>query len=80
MPAFENVLASDDGYLLLLQPADADASTRLWDVFGPGYRYLGTLEVPHHFSPRQVGRDFVLGTWKDELDIESVRIYGLVRP
>ncbi len=28
----------------------------------------------------QVGSDFVLGVWRDELDVEHVRLYELAKP
>ncbi len=49
-------------------------------VFGSDGIWLGSLELPPRFTPHHIGRDFVLGVWRDELDVESVRLYELVKP
>lgn len=42
--------------------------------------WLGSVELPLGFSPSHIGPDFVLGVWRDELEVEHVRLYGLVKP
>ena len=41
---------------------------------------LGTLSVPDRFVIHDVGRDFVLGKWTDDLDVEHVQMYELIKP
>jgi hypothetical protein len=38
-----------------------------------------TVELPVGLDPTHIGNDFVLGTWKDDVDVEHVRLYGLDR-
>jgi hypothetical protein len=50
-----------------------------WTVFSVDGAWLGSLEMPEGFDPLEVGEDYLLGVWRDELDVESVRVYGLER-
>lgn len=50
-----------------------------WDVFNPEGQYVGTVEIPLAFELFQVGSDEVIGRWRDELGVESIRVYGLVK-
>ena len=51
----------------------------VWGVFAPEGQLLGTLETPESLEVRQIGADFILGIWTDELDIKYVRMYTLER-
>jgi hypothetical protein len=51
-----------------------------WDVFSPEGEWLGPVSMPPRFTPWQIGRDFVIGSWMDELDVEYVLVYELVKP
>jgi hypothetical protein len=53
---------------------------RHWFVFDPGGRYLGRVETPTGLDVHQIGDDFVLGRWRDELDIEYILMYRLEKP
>jgi len=54
-------------------------------VFDPQGKMLGRLPVPlglvHNPMVRlDIGGDYLLGVWEDELGIQSVRMYGLIKP
>lgn len=51
----------------------------VWSVFAPEGYLLGTVETPERLQVRQIGPDFVLGIWTDELDVRYVRKYALER-
>jgi hypothetical protein len=51
-----------------------------WIVFSREGVWLGSLRTPAGFVLHDVGPDFVLGTWRDDLGVEYVRTYGLVKP
>ena len=60
----------------LLDPALTDG---IWyDVFDSDGRYLGPVRLPIRFTPLEIGRDYVLGVAKDELDVEYIELYDLV--
>ncbi len=59
-----------------------------FDVFAPDGTWLGTVSLPtglarayiHYLSPyMEIGEDYVLGVWTNELDVQSVRMYRLGR-
>ena len=51
-----------------------------WSVFDREGRWLGTVETPDGFRVQQIGPDWILGVEKDELEVEHVRMYPLVKP
>ena len=51
-----------------------------WSVFDPAGRWLGQVETPPGFDVMDIGADYVAGVWKDELDVEHVRVYALHKP
>jgi len=71
----------------------ADPAGRLWlrDVNPPGVhqetysvldtngRLLGDVAMPEGFRTFQIGPDWVLGLWRDALDVEHVRLHALLR-
>ena len=50
-----------------------------WDVFDPEGRWLTTLTLPKYYRAHDIGEDYILGVWKDEMDVEYVRMYALDR-
>jgi hypothetical protein len=54
-------------------------SGRQWHVFDPDGRYLGEVEVPGELRVVDVAADQVLGIWRDDLDVESIRRYRLIK-
>ena len=42
-------------------------------------RFLGFITMPDRFSPFSLRDDLLYGVWRDELDVESVRLYPLRR-
>ncbi|MGH7469523.1 MAG: hypothetical protein ACRENP_16350, partial [Longimicrobiales bacterium] len=51
-----------------------------WSVFASNGAFLGEVEVPASFIVSSITNDQVLGFWKDEFDVEHVRVYGLIKP
>jgi hypothetical protein len=50
-----------------------------WTVFDTAGRMLGVVEVPVGGRIRDIGADYVIGTWRTDLDVEQVRMYRLFR-
>ena len=44
-----------------------------------GGRWLGDIETPPNGRVWDIGNDYVLGVWQDELDVQQVRMYRLVK-
>ena len=51
------------------------------DVVSPEGRWLGTVEIPENLGRiLEIGDDYLLVTWRDELDIEYLRKHRIVKP
>ncbi len=75
-PAYGRLLADTDGNLWV---AEYDNEGR-WTVFDTEGRLLGAVEIPGRVRVVEIGSDYLLGVWQDEMDVETVRLYRLVRP
>ncbi len=49
-------------------------------VFGGEGIWLGTVVLPDRFDLYDIGDDYVLGRWQDDLDVVHVQLYELVKP
>lgn len=45
-----------------------------WEVFDAEGRYLGTIDMPHRFQPVTFEGDLLYGIWRDEFDVQYVRV------
>jgi len=57
----------------------ADPGPQEWDIFDAEGRLVGYLATPSDFEITDIGADFVLGFHTDELGVQTVRMYRLVR-
>lgn len=49
-----------------------------WDVFDAEGRYLGIVEMPFHFQPLGFHGNSLYGVWRDDLDVQYVRVMRIV--
>jgi hypothetical protein len=77
MPAYQDLQVDAEGHLWVQDYVQPGAERARWTVFDPQGVMLGVVEIPPRFRIYQIGSDFVLGRWTDELDIEHVQLYGL---
>ena len=80
MPFYRAVLVDDAGDLWVEDYAGPRDDSHAWSVFDAQGRLLGSVDMPEALRPTQIGRDYVLGVWRDELGVESVRLYALEKP
>ena len=78
-PAFAEMLADRAGYLWMLEYRMSREEAPVWTVFDPEGRVLGLVETPAGLEVFEIGEDYVLGSAKDELGVEYVRVWGLDR-
>lgn len=79
LPAFESLLTDEMGNLWAqIYEWDLHKPKR-WVVFDGEGVALGTIETPSGLQVEWVGRDAILGVWKDEFDVEYVRRHSLKR-
>ena len=77
MPVFSGLLVDDEGWLWAeLYRFEVLAPVR-WLVFDPNGEGVGSVDLPPDLDVWQIGRDFVLGVWEDELGVEYVRRHAL---
>lgn len=80
LPAFESLLVDRDGNLWAQSFEVPGAPERTWSVFTPEGRWLGEIRFPDRFRPLEIGVDYVLGRFGDELDVEHIQLWELVKP
>jgi hypothetical protein len=78
-PAFADLVVDPDGNLWALDFPRPGDERRRWVVFAPDGRALGAVETPPALRVLEIGRDYVLGVWQDDLDVEHVRLHELRR-
>jgi len=76
-PAFGRLLVDAQGNLWVAEHTPYPAEPLTWRVFDPDGRLLGAVRVPERFQIHQIGEDWILGVWRDDLGVEYVRMYGL---
>ncbi|MGD2152627.1 MAG: 6-bladed beta-propeller [Gemmatimonadales bacterium] len=78
-PAYGRLLVDSEGNLWVADYARERNDEGTWSVFDPEGRFLGSVETPTGGRVLQIGSDFVLGVWRDELDVEYMRLYELIK-
>jgi len=76
MPAHGRLLGDAEGKLWVQEYRVNDEPER-WAVFDPHGRFLGIVDMPAPGRVTEIGSDYVLGVWTDEMDVEQVRLYAL---
>ena len=80
VPPYSQLLVDSEDHLWVRDYKMSDTpGPEVWSVFSPEGQLLGTLETPERFEVRQIGANFMVGIWTDELDVRYVRMYGLDR-
>jgi hypothetical protein len=78
-PAYGSFLTDADGNLwvdVYRRPGDDQPR---WTVFDRDGRALGEVQMPGRFGIFQIGADFVLGRWTDDLDVQHVLMFELLK-
>lgn len=78
-PAYGSLVVDAAGNLWVSEYRRPGDEQPRWTVFDHSGRMLGVVETPERFTIHQIGSDFVLGRWADEMDVEHVRLYQLVK-
>jgi len=77
LPAYQRFLMSLTGELWVQDYQPPGDSVQWWTVFSGNGRALSRVELPPGLYAFEIGRDHVVGRWRDELDVEHVRVYRL---
>ena len=81
MPFFRSPFTDDEGRIWLpaYRPGVDETGVAPYTVIGAGGEWLGVVEAPPTFRILDVAGGLVLGVEADEMDVESVAVYELVR-
>jgi hypothetical protein len=79
MPAYRDLLVDSEGHVWVQEYQLPGAEQLRWTVFDPEGAMLGVVETPADLRIYQIGSDFVLGRWTDDLDVEHVQLYQLLK-
>lgn len=80
LPAYEEILVDRMGNLWVQLFEVPGAPERIWSVFDADAAWLGDVVFPDRFRPLEIGDDYVLGRFGDELDVEHIQIWELLKP
>ena len=79
-PAYSRLLLDKLGNLWVqgyLRPGESQPA---WNVFGSEGMQIAEVSTPPGLHVYEIGANYVLGKWQDELDIEHVQLYDLMKP
>lgn len=80
LPAYESLAVDRQGNLWVQLFEIPGARERVWSVFSAAGVWLCDVSFPDRFRPLEIGDDYVLGRFGDELDVEHVQMWDLVKP
>ena len=76
-PAYGRLVVDAEGSLWVSEYAPYPYQPTSWRVFSRDGSLLGDVRVPERFEVHQIGEDWILGTWRDEIDVEHVRLHRI---
>ena len=79
MPAYSGLIVDLEGNLWVGDYRRPGDDQPRWTVFDPDGAMLGVVETPQRFRIFEIGSDYVLGRGADELDVEHIQIYELLK-
>jgi len=79
-PALGDIHADALGHLWVEETRVPGEEVRNTTVFDPDGRMVGRVVLPSRFRVEEIGRDYVLGVWVDDLGVNYLRVYDLERP
>lgn len=80
LPLISGLLGDTEGNIWVESYGEPDDTASTWSVFSGDGRWLTDVEVPGGGRILEIGSTYLLGVWRDSLDVEQVRLYDLVRP
>jgi hypothetical protein len=80
LPAYSSFVTDIGGSLWVEEYRRIGDYSPQWSLFSPEGRWLGLVTGPVHFRATDIGADYVLGITTDELGLERVTMYQLIKP
>lgn len=79
LPPYRDLLVDRAGNLWVEAYLPPGKERAQWSVFDSASAMLGTVTLPPRLELLEVGEDYVLGLWHDELDVEIIQVYALAK-
>jgi hypothetical protein len=79
LPAYARLMVDRSDNLWIEQFPIPGKETRDWIVYGSSGQQVAVIALPRDFRVLEAGPDYVLGVWRDEFDVEYVRVYSLLK-
>jgi len=79
-PALGPIYADALGYLWVEETRMPDEEIRYTTIFDPEGRMVGQVVLPARVQVQEIGADYLLGRWADDLGVSYLRMYPLERP
>ena len=76
-PTFQSLVVDDEGWLWAQTYQESPDDAVTWLLFDPDGRGRGSVVMPEGLSVSSISRDYVLGVWRDEFDVEYVRLHRI---
>ena len=76
-PAYGQLLVGTDGRLWVAESTFWYLTARRWHVFDASGRRIAMVYLPERFRLLDAGVNYVLGVWRDHLDVEHVQAFEL---
>jgi hypothetical protein len=77
MPAYDDFMVDADGNLWVMRARVLRSDPASADVFDSSGRLLGSVRLPANVKLFEIGSEYVLGVWKDDMDLQHVRMYSI---
>jgi hypothetical protein len=78
-PAFNRLLVDREGNLWVQEYERPRVETLSWSVFDPAGQWVSDISVPRGLRILEAGADYVMGLTLDELGVEHVRVFDLLK-
>lgn len=76
-PAYGRLLTDSNDNLWVEDFPTPGSSKRRWSVYSPDGNAVADVITPSSFRLLEAGSDYVLGVWRDALDVPFVHVYSL---
>ncbi len=79
-PAIGALQGDNMGYLWVADYTPPNEPKSTWNIFDPAGVLAGRVSLPSRVYPLEIGRDYLLGTYRDEDGVEYLHLYPVARP
>jgi hypothetical protein len=80
LPAFQRIEADSDGNLWVQRFRRPGETSMQWLIFDPDGVWLGSVRVPAQFEITDIANNRLLGIARDDLGVERVLVYEIIKP